>query len=103
MMCPDIPANETLQLQGGDHNRDVLADETWFFVIDSCEHFQNITNNTDCKTQAETDAILSNLVIETKILTQFFSPVTYGENDSKMSMDLDTQRIQLSPVTYDRR
>ena len=80
-----------------------MADETWFFVIDSCEHFQPMTNFTDCKTQAETDAILSSLVIETKLLTQFFSPVTYNENDSKMSMDIQQHRIQLSPVTYDRR
>ena len=50
MMCPDIPANETLEVKGGDHNMDVIADSTWFFVIDSCEHFQPITNYTDCKT-----------------------------------------------------
>jgi hypothetical protein len=69
MMCPDIPANKTLEVRGGDHNMDVIADSTWFFVIDSCEHFQPITNYTDCKTQSETDVILSNLIIETKILT----------------------------------
>ena len=58
MMCPDM-GNSTLSLQGGDHNQDVVADQTFFFVIDSCEHFQNITKQKDCKTQAETDAVMS--------------------------------------------
>ena len=42
MMCSDI-GNGTMKVQGGDANLDVIADQTFFFVVDSCEHFANVT------------------------------------------------------------
>ena len=49
MMCPDM-GNETWHLRNGDKNADVIADKTFFFVIDSCERFKNYTKQEDCKT-----------------------------------------------------
>ena len=82
---------------------DVVADQSFFFVIDSCEHFQNITKQTDCKTQAETDAVISQMIVELKIITEFFSVQTYLGNDYKMSPEISRHRLQLSPISYDRR
>ena len=102
MLCPDL-GNNTINLQGGDHNMDVVSDQTFFFVIDSCEHFSNRTKQKDCKTQAETDEIISRLVIEIKLITEFFSVKTYLGNDMKMQHEIARHRMQLSPISYDRR
>ena len=45
---------------------------------------------------------MSNLVIETKIVTQFFSVVTYLENNHDMNHDIQRSRTQLSPIAFDR-
>ena len=71
-------------------------------MVDSCEHFANITGKKNCKKQSETDEVMSDLILELKIFTQFFAPKTYLANDMTLSPDISYQRMQLSPIAYNR-
>ena len=102
MNCPNFGNETNWHLQLGDHNEDLINDNTFFFVIDSCEHFSKITKKTDCKTQAQTDEMLPELIIHMKVFTQFFSVKTYIANNYKLNSDIKTQGIQLSPIAYNR-
>ena len=62
----------------------------YYFVLDTCEHIKNLTHGTlsrNCKTYEESIDIIDKIYIQTKISTQFFSPVTYDENGGKMNSE----------------
>ena len=55
--------------------------EIFHFAVDTCENFAKYTGSTTCKLNTEVEPILQSFVLSTKIANQFFSPVTYEENN----------------------
>lgn len=72
----------------------VLADFT--FAVDTCMHFKEYTGNDNCQPDSVVESILSELIVNTKVSTSFFSAGTYVSDNHELSTTFATKNTPLS-------
>ena len=77
MLCADMGSEASIQLQDGGEFYEEANGADFYFAVNTCAKFQSITQRQDCYTQEESEAILYDFIVTTKISSQFFSPKTY--------------------------
>lgn len=97
--CPDMKNAKTFIQNPSSAN----FNNTWsdfFFVIDTCEHLKPITKRTDCKTEAESQAILETIYAVTKIQTAFWNTKNYLRNGKELNSEFATNEVQLNSAVF---
>jgi hypothetical protein len=71
MWCPRMESNKkghkSFVIQNHSPNNTNGDSYDTFFIMDTCAHLANLTGVTDCKTQKESEAILEQMYVDTKI------------------------------------
>ena len=96
MHCANMENGEGIQLQS--HN-EFYAQEggtDFLFAVNTCAALQAITGKDNCYTQAESEALLYDFTVNTKVSSQFFSPKTYIDNGERMNSEFSLETFQLS-------
>lgn len=62
----------------------------FFFIVDTCSNFANITKRTDCKSEQESQAMIDNMYVSTKIQTQYWNTKVFLRNGWHMESQWQT-------------
>ena len=71
-MCPDMNSTDgsgkrTVKLQNRSPANYQNQSQDFFFVIDTCASLKNATGASNCKSEEESQAVLEDMYVETKI------------------------------------
>ena len=72
-------------------------------MIDTCEHLSPITGKTDCKTEAESQAVLESMFASTKIQTAFWNTKNYLRNGMELNAEFAANDVQLNSAVFQRQ
>jgi len=75
----------------------------FFFVLDTCEHLAQMTGRTDCKTEAESQAVLEQMYVDTKIQTEFWNTPNFLRSGWQMNSQFESNTIQLNSAVFQRQ
>lgn len=102
--CPNTRANGTeIKLQNYSPSNYLKSSADFFFILDTCDHLKGLTGKTDCKTEAESQAVLEDMYVDTKIGTMFFNPKNYLRNGHVMNAEFTVGRVQLTSAVFQRQ
>lgn len=93
-------ANSTVKLQNPSAANFDDAWSDFFFVLDTCEHLSPITKRTDCKSEAESQAVLESVYATTKIQTAFWNTKNYLRNGKELNSEFETTEVQLNSAVF---
>lgn len=83
-LCPSELKSFNVTLQNESPANFNGASSDFFFVVDTCSNFANITKRTDCKSEAESQNVIDSMYVLTKIQTQFWNTKSYLRNGLHM-------------------
>ena len=69
-------------------------------MLDTCEHLSGVTKKTDCKTEAESQAVLQEMYVQTKIQTEFWNSKAFLRNGKQMESSFVTSEVQLNTAVF---
>ena len=69
------------------------ASYEFLFVLDTCEHLKTASLVQNCKTEAESQAILESMYVTTRIQTEFFNPKNFLRNGWNMNSHFTSNEI----------
>ena len=75
----------------------------FFFVIDTCASLATATNAQNCKTEEESQAVLENMYVETKIQSNFWNSKNFLRNGEEMNAQFVSNEIQLNSAVFQRQ
>ena len=78
------------------------ATSDFVFVIDSCENLQDFTD-ADCKGDTETIGMLNDLIVSTRIQTQFWNTKNFLRNGWEMNSQWQSNEVQLNSDYFQRQ
>ena len=62
----------------------------FFFIVETCANVAAFTGRTDCKTEAESQAVIDSMYVQTKIQTQFWNVKNFVRNAQTMNSQWTT-------------
>ena len=62
-------------------------------MLDTCDHLKAASGVQDCKTEAESQAILESMYVTTRIQTEFFNPKNFLRNGWTMNSHFTSNEI----------
>ena len=75
----------------------------FFFVLDTCEHLAQMTGRKDCKTEDESQAVLEQMYVDTKIQTEFWNSKNFLRSGWQMNSQFVSNTIQLNSAVFQRQ
>lgn len=100
--CPDITNGTSVKLQNYSPSNYQNSTADFYFVLDTCEHLAKLTGKTDCVSEAESQAALEKMYVDTKIATQFWNSKNFLRNGHEMNTEFTPQRTQLTSAVFQR-
>lgn len=98
-LCPDLEGEKiVLQNDVTTESIGVNLDKNFYFLIGTCKMVNILLkeDTSDCVSDAEVLTFLPQIIVNTKRVTQDFSPVTYKENDDNLTTFFSHERFSLS-------
>ena len=109
MWCPDInngrnmPSGTTWLQNPSEQNPDgSQGGSDFFFVLDTCSHLSKMTGFTDCKTEEESQSVLEQVYVTTRIHTQFWNSKDFIRSGKQMNSQFMTSEVQLNKAVFQR-
>lgn len=98
-MCPYMRGSK-VKIQNFSPANSGNSSSDFFFVLDTCAHLAEMTNRTDCKTEAESQAVLESIYVRTKIHTEFWNTKNFLRNGWQMNSEFQQADTQLNTAVF---